>query len=105
MGREAIVGIGATSATVHRVGQLRTLVWHQNSSETWLSKSFIQSEGVLYARSWAGSKADRTFPIMGLWFNGMTDNQRTTLMRAQLQSEMGAHRGINLVSPRRPSCG
>lgn len=70
MGREAVVRIGEALATV-QIGtrQLRTLIWHQNSSEIWLSQSIhlitCSLVGFLYARSRVGSKAGRIYLIMG----------------------------------------
>lgn len=77
-------GKGEHLVTVYGAGQLRTLMWHQNSSEIWLLTQSTALCGLPVFQD-LGREQGRQDPFNhGLWFTGVTDNQRFTIMRAQL---------------------
>ena len=67
-------------------------MWCQNSSEISFSQSlFTQSTALcgIPAFQELGREQGRQNPFNhGIWFTGVTDNQRFTLMRAQLQTKI-----------------
>jgi len=77
-------------------GQLRALMWCQNSSEISFTQSlFTQSTALcgIPAFQELGREQGRQDPFNhGFWFTGVTDNQRFTLMRAQLQTKVSSDR-------------